>query len=106
MDYKTTKCPISEIILYLVFTSFFVILVNSIQAHEQPYLPLIDISGETDRHVVIAEGTEEVYQGHPTTVLLPDGKSQVVGFFGLPRYAPDSERRLRRNLDRTTSAGV
>lgn len=38
-------------------------------------LPLIDISGEEKRHVIIAAGTEDVYQGHPTTVLLPDGKT-------------------------------
>ena len=36
---------------------------------------LIDITCETDRHVVIAHGTQKVYQGHPTTVLLPDGKT-------------------------------
>lgn len=38
-------------------------------------VPLIDISGETDRHVIIAAGTEKVYQGHPTTLLMPDGKT-------------------------------
>ncbi|HUW59788.1 MAG TPA: sialidase family protein [Candidatus Bathyarchaeia archaeon] len=38
-------------------------------------LPLIDISGDTQRHVVIAAGTKEIYQGHPTTVLMPDGKT-------------------------------
>lgn len=38
-------------------------------------LPCIDISGETDRHVIIAQGTEDVYQGHPTTLLMPDGKT-------------------------------
>ena len=38
-------------------------------------LPLLDLSEETSSHVVIAEGTKEVYQGHPTTVLLPDGKT-------------------------------
>ena len=38
-------------------------------------LPLIDISGDTERHVVIAAGTEDIYQGHPTTVLMPDGKT-------------------------------
>lgn len=37
--------------------------------------PVVDISGETDRHVVIAAGTEKVYQGHPTTLLMPDGKT-------------------------------
>lgn len=38
-------------------------------------LPIVDISGETNRHVVIAAGTKEVYQGHPTTVLMPDGRT-------------------------------
>ena len=38
-------------------------------------LPVVDISQETNRHVVIAAGTTNVYQGHPTTLLLPDGKT-------------------------------
>jgi len=38
-------------------------------------LPLVDMSVDTDRQVIIAEGTEEVYQGHPTTLLMPDGKT-------------------------------
>ncbi len=38
-------------------------------------LPLVDLSGETARHVIIAAGTPELYQGHPTTVLMPDGKT-------------------------------
>jgi hypothetical protein len=38
-------------------------------------LPVVDISGETSRHVVIAVGTETIYQGHPTTLLMPDGKT-------------------------------
>lgn len=40
-------------------------------------LPLVDISGETHRHVVIAAGTKDVYQGHPTTVLMPDGRTII-----------------------------
>lgn len=44
-------------------------------AQDKPDLPLIDISQETERHVVIAAGTEDVYQGHPTTLLLPDNKT-------------------------------
>lgn len=40
-----------------------------------PNLPTIDISGETTRQVVIAAGTPETYQGHPTTLLMPDGKT-------------------------------
>lgn len=38
-------------------------------------LPLVDLSGETNRHVIVAAGTEKVYQGHPTTLLAPDGKT-------------------------------
>lgn len=37
--------------------------------------PVVDLSGETARQVVIAEGSSELYQGHPTTVLMPDGKT-------------------------------
>ena len=39
----------------------------------QGAIPTIDISGETERHVIIAAGTPEEYQGHPTTLLMPDG---------------------------------
>lgn len=38
-------------------------------------LPTVDLSADTSRQVVIAAGTAAVYQGHPTTVLLPDGKT-------------------------------
>ncbi len=38
-------------------------------------LPTVDLSGETQRQVVIAEGTPEIYQGHPTTLLMPDHKT-------------------------------
>lgn len=44
-------------------------------AKEGPDLPLLDLSGDTARHGVIAQGTPEVYQGHPTTVTLPDGRT-------------------------------
>lgn len=35
----------------------------------------VDLSQDTARQTVIAQGTAETYQGHPTTVLLPDGKT-------------------------------
>jgi hypothetical protein len=38
-------------------------------------LPVVDLSQDTQRHVIIAQGTEKVYQGHPTTLLMPDGKT-------------------------------
>jgi hypothetical protein len=47
-----------------------------LQALEGPgQLSTVDISGDEHRHVVIAPGTEDVYQGHPTTLLMPDGKT-------------------------------
>ncbi|MDB4759416.1 glycoside hydrolase [Akkermansiaceae bacterium] len=52
----------------------FCVLASSLCA-QGPDLPLLDLSGQTERHVVIAEGTEKVYQGHPTTLLMPDGKT-------------------------------
>jgi BNR repeat-like domain len=35
----------------------------------------IDITFPLERHVVVAAGTPDIYQGHPTTVLMPDGKT-------------------------------
>ncbi|YCM46568.1 sialidase family protein [Verrucomicrobiaceae bacterium 227] len=42
---------------------------------EGPDLPIVDVSRDVERQVVIAEGTKDVYQGHPTTLLMPDGKT-------------------------------
>jgi|GEM_PF-6356196 len=38
-------------------------------------MPIVDISKETNRQVVIAAGTKKIYQGHPHTLLLADGKT-------------------------------
>jgi hypothetical protein len=38
-------------------------------AEEKPNLPLIDLSGQKERQVVVGAGTEATYQGHPTTLL-------------------------------------
>ena len=38
-------------------------------------IPVVDISQETQRHVIVAQGTAESYKGHPTTLLMPDGKT-------------------------------
>ena len=45
-------------------------------------LPFLDISADTARHTVVAAGTEEVYQGHPTTVLTRTGKLLCVWCVG------------------------
>lgn len=46
-----------------------------LHAEEKPDLPILDLSDPKDRQVVIAAGTAETYQGHPTTTLLADGKT-------------------------------
>ena len=46
-----------------------------LQAADAPNLPVVDLSNDTRRQVIVAAGTETVYQGHPTTLLLPDGKT-------------------------------
>jgi len=38
-------------------------------------LPVIDISRWRRRQTVIAAGTKEIYQGHPTTLLMPDNRT-------------------------------
>ena len=38
-------------------------------------IPTIDISSESHRHVIVAQGTTNHWQGHPSTLLLPDGKT-------------------------------
>lgn len=43
-------------------------------AYAADELPVVDLSGETNRHVIVAAGTEKVYQGHPTTVMTADGR--------------------------------
>lgn len=41
-------------------------------------IPTIDLSKETARQVVIAPGTPEIRQGHPNSILMPDGKTMYV----------------------------
>lgn len=42
---------------------------------QQQEIQRFDFSGDSARHVMVAQGTPDVYQGHPTTVLMPDGKT-------------------------------
>jgi hypothetical protein len=48
---------------------------GSASATQDGPLPTVDLSEDTARHVIVAQGTEQVYQGHPTTLLMPDGKT-------------------------------
>jgi hypothetical protein len=46
-----------------------------VKAQKRAFPKTVDLSGDVSRQVVVAQGTEKIYQGHPTTVLLPDGKT-------------------------------
>lgn len=48
---------------------------SAARGEDAPGLRLVDLSGDTARQVVVAAGTDTLYQGHPTTLLLPDGKT-------------------------------
>src|SRR5688500_10532881 len=45
------------------------------QANDVPDLSLVDLSHDTARQVIVAAGTETVYQGDPPTVLMEDGRT-------------------------------
>lgn len=59
-----------------ILVSFFVFsLISGVFAQERPNLPCVDLSAERGRQIVIAKGTPDLYNGHPTTVMLDDNKS-------------------------------
>lgn len=43
-------------------------------------LPTVDISSQTKRHSIVAQGSRDVYHGHCDTVLLPDGKTMFTAW--------------------------
>lgn len=43
-------------------------------------IPTVDISGQTERHSVVARGSEKVYHGHCDTILLPDGQTMFTAW--------------------------
>lgn len=49
--------------------------IKSAQPTAADLVPVVDLTAETNRQTVIAQGTEKVYQGHPTTLLADDGKT-------------------------------
>lgn len=42
---------------------------------QKPNLPYVDLSSQKERQFVIANGNENLYNGHPTTVLMEDGRT-------------------------------
>ncbi|MDR1962516.1 MAG: glycoside hydrolase [Planctomycetaceae bacterium] len=97
--------PICTVILFVVL-SFVTVF-----AEDKPDLPFIDLSGEADRQVVIAAGTPEVYQGHPTSLLMPDGKTIFVvwclnhGGFAGPMARSDDGGKTWTRLDNILPTG-
>jgi hypothetical protein len=57
-----------------IFPPFVLFCVVGGYLQAEPF-PVVDLSQDTARQVIISQGTERVYQGHPTTLLLPDGKT-------------------------------
>lgn len=53
--------------------AFFLPLASAVAAPAA--LKNLDLSGQTERQVVVAQGTDVIYQGHPTTALLADGRT-------------------------------
>ncbi len=47
------------------------LIISSLQAE----VAIVDLSNDVARHVIVAQGTVDTYQGHPTTVMLPDGRT-------------------------------
>ena len=43
--------------------------------HADAAIDCVDLSGETARHSVVAAGTPTLYNGHPSTILMPDGSA-------------------------------
>lgn len=58
-----------------LFLAVFTLGSANLCLHAADQLPLVDASQQTDRQTVIAAGTPKVYQGHPTTLLMPDQKT-------------------------------
>ncbi len=62
-------------VLWASFTLVVCLVGTSVAATPTDSLSTFDISADTTRQVVVAQGDSTTYQGHPTTVLLPDGKT-------------------------------
>lgn len=81
--YMKTPAPISHfprVFLWMILAGLCMAMslwetANAAPSTEAPDLPLLDVSSDVTRRVIVAAGTPEIYQGHPTTVLMPDAKT-------------------------------
>jgi hypothetical protein len=73
---KTTRLTRMACVAALLLTPLAALhAAETVVTEQKSNIPLVDMSGETARQVVIAAGTQTNYQGHPTTLLMPDGKT-------------------------------
>lgn len=61
-----------KLFLTVLFAGF---ITFSLYSQTSTSLPFVDLSADKSKHVVIAQGTESLYNGHPTTVMLDDNKT-------------------------------
>lgn len=54
---------------------FLTLLAFSPLVQGQGNIPCVDLSTQKEKHSILAQGTETVYQGHPYSVMLPDNKT-------------------------------
>lgn len=59
------------LVLFLCLGSVFSLAAQQ----EKPNLPWVDLSGQKERQIVIAKGKADLYNGHPTTVMLNDNRT-------------------------------
>lgn len=60
--------------LILLFICIF-LFGNGMYAQSRSNMPWVDISSLKSKQIVIAQGTKDLYNGHPTTVMLDDNKT-------------------------------
>ncbi len=72
------------------------------EGRERINLPIVDISDQTERHVFVARGTETEWNGHPSTLLMPDGRLVIV----LRPVAPGEKKPLSAYSDGYCTAWV
>lgn len=43
-------------------------------------IPTVDVSAQRERHVTVAQGTQEIWNSHPNTLLMPDGSTMFASW--------------------------
>ncbi len=59
----------------LLHTLLFCFALPAAVQAQQPNLPWVDLSAQKERQIVISQGKADLYNGHPTTVLLDDNRT-------------------------------